>query len=219
MKIVDTKVNEIVFHTPEGYTVEQWLERAGRTCYKSEEKITSESAPKFIRRLRGREHYGMFEHAMISVVCSVERGISHEWVRHRLASYLQESSRYCNYSKGKFGNEITVVAYPWKGDAEDVAKAADVHVQAAKAAETYYNLLLDLGQPPELARAVLPISLKTDIVVSANLRQWFTMFGLRCDSAAHPMIRGLMKNILGEFENKYPVIFETQAERFLTNDI
>jgi len=109
MKVVKPKVLSITFHHPEGMTIEQSLERAGRTCYKSEDKITEDSAPKFIRMLRKRGHHAMLEHAVATVIFAADRGLSHELVRHRLASFGQESTRYCNYSKGKFNSEITVV--------------------------------------------------------------------------------------------------------------
>lgn len=215
MQIVEATIKEIVMHLPEGYTQEQWLEKAGRTCYKSEDKITQESAPKFIRMLRDRGHLAMIEHSMASAIIAADRGLTHELVRHRIASFAQESTRYCNYSKGKFNGEITVIKYPWVGTEEEIAKAERVHKYAARAAERYYNTLLKLGQPPQLARAVLPISLRSEIVISANLREWMHVFKMRTDTPAHPIIRGCALRILDEMNKRLPSVYEVLAEKYL----
>lgn len=210
MKIVQPEVKEIVFHVPEGYTIEKWLEKAGRTCYKSEDKITAESAPKFIRMLRDRGHHAMLEHGMISAVISADRGLTHELVRHRIASFAQESTRYCNYGKGKFGAEITVVAQPGMEFLQ-----SKVWAEAMQNAEKAYLALLDLKVPAQIARSVLPIGIKSEIVVSANLREWMHIFNMRADTPAHPIIRGVALEILKEFNKRLPAIYENHALRFL----
>ena len=141
MKIIEPYIKEIAFHIPENYpSIEAWLERVGRTCYKSENKITEDSAPKFVRMLRDRGHHAMLEHAVASARIVADRGVSHELVRHRLASFAQESTRYCNYSKGKFDGEITVISYPWKKDTS-LAK----HEKAIKTLEEIYLELEDIN--------------------------------------------------------------------------
>jgi thymidylate synthase (FAD) len=212
MKLIKPEVKEVVFHIPEGYTVEQWIEKAGRTCYKSEDKITENSAPRFIRMLRKRGHHAMLEHAIISAVIIGDRGLTHELVRHRLASFAQESTRYCNYSKGKFHAEITVIDYPWKKKT-----SANKYRQGIEAIERLYMELLEDGEPPELARAVLPISLKAEIVITANLREWSHIFNMRCDTPAHPIIKGTALEVLKTLNNRLPSMYEDQSERFLTH--
>lgn len=213
MKVVKPHVKEIVFHVPEGYTIEGWIEKAGRTCYKSEDKITEESAPKFVRMIRKRGHHAMLEHAVISAVIVADRGLTHELVRHRLASYAQESTRYCNYGKGKFGQEITVVEQPGM-DAEQ----EQIWNWAMIESETRYMQLLKSGAHPQIARSVLPIGLKTEIVITANLREWMHIFKMRCDTPAHPIIRGVALEILNKLNERLPSLYEEHAERFLSKE-
>lgn len=203
MKMIEAEVLSVVVHRPGLYPLETWLENVGRTCYKSEDKITQDSADRFVRMLRDRGHHAMLEHCLISAMVRVDRGVTHEWVRHRLASYAQESTRYCNYGKGKFGSEITVVEYPWKNS----RVSREIHKRAAEAAEGFYMELLDAGEPPELARAVLPISVKTDLVISANAREWMHIFKMRTDSHAHPMIRSITKQIAQILSKQHPALF------------
>jgi intein/homing endonuclease len=139
-------------------------------------------------------------------------GNTHELVRHRLASYAQESTRYCNYSKGKFNNEITVIEYPWK-----VSTSSEKYQKGIELIEKLYMELLADGEPPELARAVLPISLKAEILMTANLREWLHVFHMRCDTPAHPIIRGCALEILKAFNEKLPYMYENHAERFLND--
>lgn len=213
MKVQLPRVEEIVFHVPEGYTMEQWIERAGRTCYKSEDKITEKSANKFIRMLHKRGHHAMLEHCYASAVFSADRGLTHELVRHRLAAYAQESTRYCNYAKGKFDGQITVIAQPGiEGE------ALQVWNMAMAAAESSYLSLLELGIPAQEARSVLPIAIKSEIVISANLREWMHIFKMRCSTAAHPIIRSICLQVLDEFNRKIPSIYEKQAEEFFSKE-
>ena len=212
MKIQEPRIEEIVFHVPEGYTIEQWIEKVGRTCYKSENKITENSAKKFIRMIYKRGHHAILEHCVASVKISADRGLSHELVRHRLAAYAQESTRYCNYGKGKFGNEITVISQPGLE-----GEQLEVWNMAMRSAEISYMNLLQQGVSPQIARSVLPISVKAEIVVTANLREWIHIFKMRCDSAAHPIIRKIAIQILDEFNKRIPSIYEKQAEGFLND--
>lgn len=182
------------------------IEKAGRTAYKSEDKITDESASYFIQMLINRKHLSVFEHAFITVRIICDRGISHEIVRHRLASYTQESTRYCNYSKGKFGSEITVIA-PCFWDEND--EKYKLWIKAMTLVEETYNKLILLGASAQEARSVLPNSLKTEIVVTMNLREWLHFFELRTTKAAHPQMREIAIPLLKEFKRKLPVIFSS----------
>lgn len=210
MKVIKPHVDEIVFHVPEGYTLEKWLERVGRTCYKSEDKITDTSAPKFIRMIRKRGHHAMLEHGLISARIIADRGLTHELVRHRLASFAQESTRYCNYSHGKFSGEITVIAQPGLTEGQN-----RVWTKAMEAAEQKYMELLELGVNAQIARSVLPIGLKSEIVISANLREWLHIFEMRADTPAHPIIRGCAIEILKELNRRMPSIYEEKAKKFI----
>lgn len=183
------------------------LESAARTCYKSEELTSTDetSAIVLIRKLIGRNHFAMLEHGSITVRFIIDRGVSHELVRHRIASFAQESTRYCNYSKDKFDNEITVIrpCYLDKKSAE-----YDIWKRAMEYAENSYFDLLCKGQSPQEARAVLPNSLKTELVVTANYREWRHIFELRCGKAAHPQMQKIMVPLYRELRRKIPIVFD-----------
>ena len=185
--------------------LEKMIERIARVCYKSEDKITHDSHHRVVDTLRQRQHGAMLEHGgTISVLFTCDRGVSHEMVRHRMASFAQESTRYCNYSKGQFGGEITVVEPPFW--AEDTV-AYRVWKDACLTAEAAYFNLLDLGAKPQETRSVLPNSLKTEIVVSANPREWLHIFKLRCAPEAHPQMVELMKPLKAQFALMWPTVF------------
>ena len=202
MLILKPEIKEITFHTPNNYTAETWLEAVGRTCYMSADKTKENSSSRFIKMLLDRKHLSIFEHIVVSCRIVADRGFTHELVRHRISSYAQESSRYCNYSKGKFNNEISIIEYPWKKK-NSYNKVKNV----LELVEQLYMELLEDGETPELARAILPISLKSEIVITTNLREWMNIFDLRTGSSAHPIIREIMIKILNEFERKLPSIF------------
>ena len=180
------------------------IELAGRTAYKSEDKITPDSARNFVKMIILRGHLSVLEHQFITVRIICDRGVSHEIVRHRLASYTQESTRYCNYTKGKFGSEITVIEPCfWSQDDEKYR----VWKQTIEQIEAGYNKLIELGATPQEARSVLPNSLKTEIVMTMNLREWRHFFTLRTSPAAHPQMREIAIPLLKEFQKRIPVIF------------
>jgi len=174
------------------------IERAGRTCYKSEDKITEHSAKKFVAMILARGHESVIEHESISVKFTTDRGVSHEIVRHRLASYSQESTRYCRYE-----GEIQVIGPPGLNE-----ETREVWLQAIGVAQGAYQRLLDYGVTPEIARSVLPNALKTEIVMTANLREWRHFFKLRTANAAHPQMRQLTRPLLAELQERIPVIFD-----------
>lgn len=183
------------------------LETVARTCYKSEDKITEQSAPKMVKGLINSHHTAMIEHFSVSVKMIVDRGVSHEIVRHRIASYAQESTRYCNYSQGKFGNEITVIKPLFfdEGTLEYI-----IWEESCMQAEKAYNELIEMGRSPQEARSVLPNSLKTEIVVTMNLREWIHFFNLRAlgtTGAPHPQMKEIAMMVLEEFSNQLPEIF------------
>lgn len=186
------------------------IERWGRRCYKSEEKITIDSASAFVKKwVIGAGHETMIEHEKVTVSIICDRGVTHEIVRHRLASYSQESTRYCNYGSNKFGGEITVIEPCfWNSPSEaDKAKWAIWGV-AMRAVEEAYLKLTKLGATAQEARSVLPNSLKTEIVMTMNLREWRHFFRLRCSPKAHPQMREITIPLLEEFRKLIPVVFD-----------
>lgn len=191
----------------------KFIERAGRIAYKSEAKITEESAETFVRKLIKRGHWSVLEHVHVSVWIMCDRGVSHEIVRHRIAAYTQESTRYCNYLKDQFGNEITVIEPTFS--MEDPAaneKAQLAWMDAMRAAEHHYFVLTNMGAKPQIARSVLPNSLKTEIIATYNLRTWRHVFFLRTPETAHPDMRKIMIPMREEFRRHIPVVFDTLEE-------
>jgi len=199
MKIVNPEV-KLLWITPEPIKA---IERAGRVCYKSEEKITDESADKFVGMLVSRGHDAMIEHAVASLLFICDRGVTHEFVRHRLASYAQESTRYCNYAKDKFGKEISVIRPPGL----NVSTFYTWEQAVLEAEIRYLNLIAD-GVSPQIARSVLPNCLKTEIVATANFREWRYILKLRRSPAAHPQIREVMELALNILVKEAPVVFK-----------
>lgn len=185
----------------DGHAMLKRIESAGRTCYKSECKIGPGTAPDFVRRILSRHHESVIEHESVTVRFICDRGVSHEIVRHRLCSFSQESTRYCNYGKS---GEVVFIKPLWLDDQE----ASHKWMMAMEEAEDAYLCLLRLGWTPQQARSVLPNSLKTEIVMTANLREWRHIFRERTAVAAHPQMRQLMVPLLAEFKKRIPVVFE-----------
>lgn len=184
------------------------IEIAGRTCYKSEDKITNDSARKFVRALVKSGHEAMIEHASMTVRFTVDRGVSHELVRHRIASFAQESSRYCNYSKDKFGSEITVIK-PFYLQEETLAY--DTWYQACIHAENAYFTMLECGNTPEEARSVLPNSVKTEVVMTMNMREARHFFKLRAAGETgrpHPQMLEVTIPLLKQCQELMPELFD-----------
>ena len=211
---------EILTPISEGGTKElQHIEKIGRVCYKSEDYITEdgESARKFVAMLIRNGHEAMIEHSFLSVKFTVDRGVSHELVRHRIASFAQESTRYCNYAKDKFGAECAFIDLEpgimldnkmKKMSGEEIALVMAEWTSAMEDAERHYMRLLELGATPQIARAVLPNSTKTEITVSANYREWRNFFKLRVPTDVHPQMREVTIPLLKELKGMIPVIFD-----------
>lgn len=216
-----TEINEI--------DVLKTLESVARTCYKSEDKITSdgESAKKIVNLLLSRNHEAMLEFFDITVKFTIDRGVSHEVVRHRIASYAQESTRYCNYIGDKFGGFITCidiegvmtlklgsqVTHPVTGEKKIVDETMIMDWygewrQAMEDSEKHYLSMVNNYCPAELARSVLPNSVKTEINVKMNLREWRHFFKLRTSKAAHPQMREITIPLLEQFKDKLPLLFK-----------
>ena len=208
MKIILSSY-EIITPISEGGVKElQMIERIGRVCYKSEDKISPDgvSAKKFVKMLIDRGHEAMIEHSQLSVLFVCDRGVSHEIVRHRLCSFAQESTRYVNYSREDKAPEGIIFIKPCFLD-EKSDKYREWLV-ACQDCEFWYLQAIKKGATPQEARAVLINSVKTEIVVTANLREWRTIFKLRCDQAAHPQMREIMIPLLAELKQRIPVVFD-----------
>ena len=203
MRIIDAGYE--ILDTLNGEEILKKIEKIARVCYKSEDNIKEGSAQRMVKALISRGHEAMLEHFSFSVKFTVDRGVSHEIVRHRIASFAQESTRYCNYGKA---DSITVIRPCYfKEDTPDMDNWAESCMRAEKA----YMDLLKNGVTPEKARAVLPNSLKTEIVVTMNLRQWRHFFKLRAvgvTGAPHPQMLEVSVPLLQEVKNLIPVVFD-----------
>lgn len=197
MKIVDPSI-EILSFTPD---MEKLIERAGRVCWKSEEKITEDSHVKFIKMLKSKNHFSVLEHGHITVWISCDRGVSHELVRHRIANFSQKSTRYVSYVKREIAFINPKVAF------DMTSEMYDTWCKAMALSEDLYIEMVKQGATPELARSVLPNSLETEVVMTANVREWLHIFDLRTSASAHPMMRHTMKLVQDEFKQKFPVLF------------
>lgn len=200
MRIIEPSI-EILAITPNPLQI---IELAGRVCYKSEDKITETSAESFVRGIIKRGHESVLEHASMTVRFIVDRGVSHELVRHRLASFSQESTRYCNYSAGKFGEELTFIE-PHSATTIDGLGWDELLKHAEDA---YMTQVISYGTKPEDARSMLPNALKTEVIMTANFREWRHVFTLRTSERAHPDMRHIMRKLLTEVRAKVPVVFD-----------
>jgi thymidylate synthase (FAD) len=202
------------------------LEKAIRTCYKSEKKIDAGTADRLIRNIISRGHESTLEHYSMSVRFICDRGVSHELVRHRHCSFSQESTRYVNYSPDGTNNEgdMQFILPCWMDDKylgtwdmHDIISARSLDSESVGLSwiasmlnsQNEYNSLISKGWNPEHARTVLPNSLKTEIVVTTNIRDWRHLLGLRCDKTAHPQMRELMVPLQKELAEVCPTLFDS----------
>jgi len=205
----------------DGMKMLQYLEKIGRTCYKSEDKIGDEEKTRqFVRKILKSGHHSVIEHLSMAVRFITNRGTTHEMVRHRLAQYSQESTRFCNYGSAhvKFviphwctnvkEQVLEPDTYIKSGEGGVITDAENIWVCSMKNVESAYKILLKFGVSPQDARGVLPIDLKTEIVMTANLREWRHVFSLRAAPAAHPQIRQLMQGLLDQVKALVPVLFD-----------
>lgn len=177
------------------------IEQAGRICYKSEEQITESSSSKFVEMIIKRGHEAVLEHAIASFKLVTDRGISHELVRHRIASYCQESTRYCNYSKDKFDSQLRFIEPPLLSK-----DARQIWIDSCMRAEEEYLRMISMGISPQIARSILPNCLKTELIMTANFREWRHIIKLRTSKAAHPQARELISLVQKELESRVPEI-------------
>lgn len=205
MKVIKPSIE--IMSSVDGIELLKKIEECGRVCYKSEEKITENSATGFIEMILERGHETVIEHYSITVRVICDRGVSHEIVRHRIASYSQESTRYCNYSKDKFGRELTFIE-PCFWNKESDASKIELWKKSLEVIEENYLVMIDDGASPQEARSILPNSLKTEIVMTMNLREWRHFLRLRTSKSAHPQMQEIASMIKNEFNKTIPLIFD-----------
>lgn len=200
-----------------GEEVLKTIEKVARTCYKSEDKITEQSAKNMVKNLIIRGHEAMIEFYDITVKLTCDRGITHEIVRHRMGSYAQESTRYCNYSTDKFNNQLTYIdiyngimldTKMKKYDVDKINSIIEEWQRACEDSEKHYLKMIELGATPQIARSVLNNSIKTEINIKMNLREWRHFFKLRADKSAHPQMREVSLKLLKEFKDIIPIVFD-----------
>lgn len=191
-----------------GAEILKHIERCARVCYKSEDRITDGSAEKMVAALIRSGHEAMLEHYSFTVKFICDRGIANELVRHRIASFAQESSRYCCYAKDKFGKELTFInPCFWEPDSDNYAR----WFHEMDESEKTYLAMIESGATPEQARDILPTSIKTEIVMTANLREFRHFFKLRAEGVTgkpHPQMLEITIPLLKELKQKIPVVFD-----------
>lgn len=205
MNIIKPYIKDVVFFEPDsGENIEALIERIGRVCYQfSPGSSGSNSANEFIRMLQKNGHHAMLEFGYAVAFIVADRGFTHELVRHRLASFAQESTRWCNYSKGKFGETITVIEQPGLTEHQEFWWK-----KAMQSSERYYLCLINEGVPAQIARSVLPIGLKAEIVIGCNLREWKHIFTLRTKPNCHPIMKSVISEIEDLFKRYSRVLFD-----------
>lgn len=208
-----------ILSCPDGQEVTKLIEEVARTCYKSEDKIKPGSDLLMVANLVKRDHLAMIEFGHDIVVrFNSNRGFSHELVRHRIASFAQESTRYCNYNKDKFGNSISVTQMEpeWLNmkDKPSTFRAMKLFGAAYAASEESYLKLVKMGVPAQIAREVLPIGLKAEICIKTNIREWRHILRLRCSKKAHPRMRQLMIPLLHDLHARIPLLFDDLVEKY-----
>ncbi len=199
----------VYLKNPDEYaTLLAQVAEAARTCYKSTStprpgESYLEAEERFVASLIKKGHESVIEHGNLTVQFFIDRGTSHELVRHRLAAVSQESTRYCNYK-----NDGVTFIYPGTPEDPIPEERLKLHFEAYQVAEQKYMELLKAGAAPQEARQVLPNALLTTVVMTANFREWRHILKLRTSPAASPMIRHIMKKLLKVLQKEYPVFFK-----------
>ena len=189
----------------DGEAILKHLELCARNCYKSEDKITPDSARTMVKKLLELGHEAMIEHFNLTVKLTCDIGVYKDLTRHRHVSFAIESTRYCNYSKGKFGNELSVIK---PCHIKENSPEYNIWFKTMQIIEHNYNAMAALGCRPDQLRMLLPHSIKADVIMTANLREWRHIFKLRCAPAAHPTVQEVMDMLLAKLKTEIPVVFD-----------
>lgn len=215
MKIISPSV-EILQNINYDYILKH-LEVCARNCYKSEGNITEDntSAIKMVKKLIELNHTAMLEHYNITVKLICDIGAYKDLTRHRHASFAIESTRYCNYAKDKFGNELTFIK---PCNIEELSPIWNEWISQMKEVELTYREMAKLGAKPDQLRLILPHSTASSVVMTSNIREWRYILNLRCAKFAHPSVREIMLLLLSRFYFMMPVLFEDIFEQFFTLD-
>ena len=204
--MIITEPSVEIFLDKPGEEMLKSIERYGRTCYQSYSGIGNKTYRIFILAALKKGHFSIIEHEKVTARVICDRGVSHELCRHRIGSFTQESTRYISY---KNGLEVIEPCF-WKLDemTDDTQPLRLKWFNAMLNAEESYKQLMEAGAKPEEARAVLPNSLKTEVIVTFNLREWRHFFWLRCNKASHPQMRQIAIMLLERMQEMIPVIFD-----------
>lgn len=214
MKIVHPRVDNCQYNKSESAIIKS-IEYKGKVCYKSEDNITDDSAIKFVNKILENKHFSVLEHEVVSLKVTTERAVSHCLVRHRNTAYSQESTMYCNYSKARFGNEIAFIlpAIIVKKYGKEFMHSEEYNLwyRAMLNAECAYFDILKVSNDPKMARQVLPLSTKTEIYMTANIRQWFNFLDVRLTPHDHPNCVYIAELIYRSLNETYPTIFNSKT--------
>lgn len=203
MKIIDAWIEVEDF---DAKRIMQNLERACRTCYRSEDKITDTSYETLLKNCVNRGHESILEHEKITIRMCCDVGVYKDLTRHRIASFSIESTRYCNYSKDKFDNEIKFIK---PVNFEEDTKQYNEWLACMQYLQRSYNYLaIEEHCTPDQLRMLLPHSTAAEVTMTANIREWKHILELRCSKMTHPAVRQLMIPLLLKFKQEMPVIFE-----------
>ena len=202
MKIVDPWIQVEEY---DSVKIMKNIERACRTCYRSEGNITEDSYKKLITNCINRGHESVLEHEKITIRLTCDIGVYKDLTRHRMASFAIESTRFCNYSKGKYGNELTFMR---PSNMEEGSEIYNIWYKTMEMIEKSYLEMAEKGAKADQLRMMLPHSTKADVIMTANIREWRHIFKLRCAPAAHPSVQEIMIMLLNEFRKKIPVLFD-----------
>ena len=201
MKLVDPVIYVEQYN---GIQIMKNIERACRVCYRSEGSITEDSYKKLLTNCINRGHESVLEHEKVSVRLVGDIGTYKDLTRHRFASFSVESTRYCNYGKDKFDNEIKVIK---PCHIEEGTEIYEIWEKAIKDMEKSYLEMSSKGAMPDQLRMLLPHSTAAEYAMTANIREWKHILSLRCSSHTHPAIRQLLIPLLLKFKMDMPEIF------------
>ena len=203
MKIIEPKLH---IQKYDGIQIMKNIEKACRTCYRSEDKITGDSYKKLISNCITRGHESVLEHEKITIQMICDLGVYKDLTRHRIASFSIESTRYCNYSKDKFSNELKFI------EPVNIDKESDLYAyweNTMKRIEMNYLHMADAKATPDQMRMLLPHSIAATVHMTANLREWKHILSLRTTKQVHPSIQQLMIPLLLNFKKQMPEIFNS----------